>query len=147
MVGGRISPFRGARAFGAQTEAVAPPLKIVGFLRVGKTWDGCVRARPRNLHADRRFALGACLSQQGESSQRLTIQLGYQIRVAAIVLLPYLANLNLFRGHFTTLDRIPPSVNALSPLRFVTATPFDSVPPVSIRRAKSSPAARRLGII
>src|SRR5580658_1767580 len=77
----------------------------------------------RNLHSHGRLAFGASLAQDGKRRQGLGVNLRNQKVLAAAILLPNLADLDLFRGHSTTLDTIPRSVNNRPRLCFATATP------------------------
>src|SRR5208282_3587806 len=83
----------------------------------------------RNLHSHGRLAFGAGLAQNGKGRKGLGVNLRNQKVLAATILLPNLADLDLFRGHSTTLDTIKRSVNNRPRLCFATATPRPPAPP------------------
>ena len=87
------------------------PSEVVGLLREGETGYGECLARPRNFKAKRRFGLRARFAQDGKRSQSLAVDLRHQEGFAAVVLFPYLANLNLSCGHITNVDRNARGVN------------------------------------
>src|SRR5271155_1753557 len=76
----------------------------------------------RNLHSHGRLAFGASLAQNGKGRKGLGVNLRNQKVLAATILLPNLADLDLFRGHSTTLDTIKRSVNNRPRLCFAPAT-------------------------
>ncbi len=82
----------------------------------------------RNLHSHGRLAFSASLAQDGKSRKGLGVNLRNQKVLAATILLPHLADLDLFRGHSTTLDTIPRSVNNRPRLCFASATPLPPRP-------------------
>ena len=90
-------------------------LELVGFLRVAETGQARSRARFQNLDADGRLAFRPRFAQDRKRGQRLVVDLRDEKRIAAIVLLPNLADLDFFDGHATTVDRFAGCVNNRPP--------------------------------
>ena len=82
-----------------------------------------MRTRARNLDSNRRIGLRPRLAQNGKTGQRFVVNLGNQEGFIAVILLPHLADLDLFRGHFMNVDRFAGVVNILNPARFGGETP------------------------
>jgi hypothetical protein len=85
--------------------------EFVGFLSVAETGEFVGRALPVHFDFHRAFAFCTGFAEHGEGGQGFVVNLGDQVGIAGIFLLPDLADLEFARGHMTNVDRIGRGVN------------------------------------
>ena len=93
-------------------------LELVGFLGVGETWEGLRGAALVHFDFDGAIGFGAGFAEQGKGGDGFVVNLCNQIRLAGIVLLPDLADLDLSNRHSTNVDRFEEGVNKGAIARF-----------------------------
>jgi len=78
--------------------------KLIGFLGEGISGKGLAGGRTFHAHADTGITLCSSLGEHGVGCQGLGIDFGDQEFLSCTVLFPYLADLNLSRGHHLNPD-------------------------------------------